>query len=179
MRKSATQEPSHLIFTPRIGMYGPNPTHFPYIPTTHLIFTPEEKEGRAGEDRLSGIAQKTALGTGYSCRVLLPFGTCIVPTVCCVHCSEGAGSHLPDGVSDTASDPPSVIFWFQHCLSVQRPERLTTSYYSLMCLDSLKPRSSLVPKKVKLLMQAPPTDPLMMPAIRMKAQVPCGQQQKM
>ena len=38
---------------------------------------------------------------------------------CCVHCSEGAGSHLPmHGVSDTASDSPSVIFWFQHCLSV-------------------------------------------------------------
>ena len=34
-------------------------------------------------------------------------------------------------------------------------------------------------KKVKLLMQAPPTDPRTMPAIRMKAQVPCGQQQKM
>ena len=33
-------------------------------------------------------------------------------------------------------------------------------------------------KKVKLLMQAPPTDPRTMPAIRMKAQVPCGQQQK-
>ena len=33
--------------------------------------------------------------------------------------------------------------------------------------------------KVKLLMQAPPTDPRTMPAIRMKAQVPCGQQQKM
>ena len=159
MRKSATQEPSHLIFTP------------------------EEKEGRAGEDRLSGIAQKTALGTGYSCRVLLPFGTCIVSTVCCVHCSEGAGSHLPDGVSDTASDPPSVIFWLQHCLSVQRPERLTTSYYSLPEKDvfglTQTPFITLVPKKVKLLMQAPPTDPLMMPAIRMKAQVPCGQQQKM
>ena len=34
-------------------------------------------------------------------------------------------------------------------------------------------------KKAKLLMQAPPTDPRTLPAIRMKAQVPCGQQQKM
>ena len=38
---------------------------------------------------------------------------------------------------------------------------------------------AFVQKKVKLLMQAPPTDPRTMPAIRMKAQVPCGQQQKM
>ena len=33
-------------------------------------------------------------------------------------------------------------------------------------------------KKVKLLMQAPPTDPRTMPAIRMKAQVPCGKKKK-
>ena len=56
MRKSATQEPSHLIFTP------------------------EEKEGRAGEDRLSGIAQKTALGT------TLVGSCCLLAHVLCPRC---------------------------------------------------------------------------------------------
>ena len=60
------------------------------------------------------------------------------------------------GVSDTASDPPSVIFWFntafQFCmLHSQRPERLTTSYYSLPEKDvfGLTQTSfiTLVPKK--------------------------------
>ena len=93
---------------------------------------------------------------GTPCRVLLPFGTCIVSTVCCVHCSEGAGSHLPDGVSDTASDPPSVIFWFQHCLSVLHTEfAASRASHNLLLLFAREgcvwthstPFITLVPKK--------------------------------
>ena len=93
---------------------------------------------------------------GAPCRVLLPFGTCIVSTVCCVHCSEGAGSHLPDGVSDTASDPPSVIFWFQHCLSVLHTEfAASRASHNLLLLFAREgcvwthstPFITLVPKK--------------------------------